>query len=87
VFTIFVAAGAAGGAVLPYFVGLINQFAGRVAGMCSICIPIFGVLCCMYWMKDHVALTDSARVGVADTEPGQAGNPVEVRGSDKLHLR
>ncbi|MHB8895274.1 MAG: MFS transporter [Candidatus Geothermincolia bacterium] len=56
VFTIFIAAGAAGGAVLPYFVGLVNQFAGRVAGMCAICIPIFGVLGCLYWMKDHVIL-------------------------------
>jgi fucose permease len=59
VFTIFVAAGAAGGAVLPYFVGLVNQFAGPVAGMCSICIPIFGVFACLYKMRGRLALNGS----------------------------
>jgi MFS transporter, FHS family, glucose/mannose:H+ symporter len=55
VFTIFVAAGAAGGAVLPYFVGLVNQFAGRVAGMCAIAVPIFGVLVCLYRLRPDIS--------------------------------
>lgn len=54
VFTMFLAAGAAGGAVLPYFVGLVNQFFGLVWGMCSIAIPVFGVLACIYWLRHHV---------------------------------
>ncbi|HEY5527260.1 MAG TPA: MFS transporter [Candidatus Anoxymicrobiaceae bacterium] len=70
VFTIFVAAGAAGGAVLPYFVGLVNQFAGRVAGMCSIAIPIFGVLVCLYKLKPDISVASrpsGARLVEADT--------------------
>lgn len=68
VFTIFVAAGAAGGAVLPYFVGLVNQFAGRTIGMCSICLPILGVLACLYWMKDHVSLAASPELSASTLE-------------------
>jgi len=55
VFTVFVAAGAAGGAVLPYFVGLVNQFGGLVAGMCSICLPIFGVVVCLRRLRGQVS--------------------------------
>lgn len=54
VFTIFIAAGAAGGACLPYLVGLVNQFAGLVAGMCSISLAVFGVLGCLYWLRPQV---------------------------------
>jgi fucose permease len=54
VFTVFLAAGAAGGAVLPYLVGLVNQFGGLVIGMCSISIPVFGVVACLYWLRRHV---------------------------------
>lgn len=60
VFSIFVAAGAAGGAVLPYFVGLINQFAGRVAGMWSICVPLLGVLGCLFWLRARTSLVPGA---------------------------
>lgn len=56
VFTVFVAAGAAGGAVLPYLVGLVNQFGGLVLGMCSVAVPVAGVLVSLYWLKSHVAL-------------------------------
>jgi fucose permease len=55
VFTIYIAAGAAGGACLPYLVGLVNQFAGLVAGMCAIALPIFGVVACLYWLRPQVA--------------------------------
>jgi MFS transporter, FHS family, glucose/mannose:H+ symporter len=54
VFTVFVAAGAAGGAVLPYLVGLVNQFAGLVLGMSSISLALFGVLACLFWLREHV---------------------------------
>ena len=55
VFTIFVGLGAVGGAVLPYLVGLVNQFAGVVLGMSSISIAVFGVLACLYWLRGHVS--------------------------------
>lgn len=54
VFTIFLAAGAAGGACLPYLVGLVNQFVGRTAGMSLICVPLFGVLASLYWLRDYI---------------------------------
>ncbi|MBK5092453.1 MAG: MFS transporter [Actinobacteria bacterium] len=54
VFTLFLAAGALGGAVLPYLVGLLNQFAGRVAGMSSIAVMVFGVLVCLFWLKGQL---------------------------------
>lgn len=54
VFTVFLAGGAAGGAILPYLVGLVNQFAGLVVGMCSISLAIFGVIACLYWLKRQV---------------------------------
>ena len=57
VFSIFIAAGALGGACLPYAVGLVNQFAGLVVGMCSISLAVFGVLACLYWLKPQVAPT------------------------------
>jgi fucose permease len=69
VFTIFVAAGAAGGALLPYFVGLVNQFAGPVAGMCSICIPIFGVFACLYRIRGHLTLRTAPLAVEAGSEP------------------
>lgn len=56
VFTLFLAAGAAGSTVLPYFVGLVNQFLGLVWGMCSIAIPVLGVLVCVYWVRHHVSV-------------------------------
>lgn len=55
VFSIFLAAGAVGGAVLPYFVGLINQFGGYVAGMASICLPLFAVLACVILLRGELA--------------------------------
>lgn len=54
VFTLFLAAGAAGGAVLPYAVGLVNEFAGVSIGMASISIALFGLLLCLFWLKGHV---------------------------------
>ncbi len=54
VFTMFLAAGAAGGAILPYFVGLVNQFFGLAWGMSSIAIPVFGAMACVYWVRHHV---------------------------------
>lgn len=60
VFTIFMAAGAAGGAVLPYVLGLVNQFVGLTAGMCAIAVPIFGVLGCLYYLREHVAVAPDA---------------------------
>jgi len=56
VFTVFLAAGAAGGATLPYFVGLVNQFGGLALGMSSIALPVLGVIVCLYWLKAHVAI-------------------------------
>jgi len=74
VFTIYIAAGAAGGAVLPYFVGLVNQFGGRVLGMCSIALPVFGVLLCLYWLRPQVSVTAlAAAAGPAVAEPDIGG--------------
>jgi FHS family glucose/mannose:H+ symporter-like MFS transporter len=68
VFTIFVGLGAVGGAVLPYLVGLVNQFAGVVVGMSSISIAVFGVLVCLYGLRGHV----SERPAIAATAlPGE----------------
>lgn len=50
----FLAAGATGGAILPYFVGLVNQFFGLAWGMSSIAIPVFGAMACIYWTRHHV---------------------------------
>jgi MFS transporter, FHS family, glucose/mannose:H+ symporter len=55
VFTLFVAAGAAGSTFLPYFVGLVNQFAGSVIGMCSIALPVFGVMICVFLIRNHIS--------------------------------
>lgn len=54
VFTIFLAAGAAGGALLPYFIGLVNQYVGLTVGMCLISVPLFLVIACMYRIKSQV---------------------------------
>jgi len=64
VFTVFLAGGALGGAVLPYLIGLVNQFAGRVAGMCSIAIPIFGVFACLYWLRPQLMEKEPAVIEV-----------------------
>jgi fucose permease len=64
VFTVLLAAGALGGAVLPYLIGLVNQFAGRVAGMCSIAIPIFGVFACLYWLRPQLLGKEPAVIEV-----------------------
>lgn len=61
VFTMFVAAGAAGGAVLPYLVGLVNQYGGLALGMCSVAVPVIGVLASLYWLRGHVMLPSSSR--------------------------
>lgn len=55
VFTLFLAAGAVGGATLPYLVGLVNQFAGLAAGMSIIALPVFGVLACLYRIRTQVS--------------------------------
>ncbi len=75
VFTVFVAAGAAGGAVLPYLVGLVNQFAGLVIGMSSISLALFGVLGCLFWLKEHVL--DSSP-GWADAREERALSPEDA---------
>ncbi|MBU1672049.1 MAG: MFS transporter [Actinobacteria bacterium] len=54
VFSVFLAAGAVGGAVLPYFVGLTNQFGGYVVGMASISLPLFGVLACLIVLRGEL---------------------------------
>ncbi len=69
VFAVFMAAGAAGGAVLPYLVGIVNQFGGLVFGMCSIALPIAGVLACLYWLKGHVLLPSGEQVPEAAAAP------------------
>ena len=74
VFTLYVAAGAAGGAVLPYFVGLVNQFGGRVLGMSSIALPVFGVLVCLYWLRSQVSETSLTRA----VAPAAARPDIEV---------
>jgi len=73
-FTVYVAAGAAGGAVLPYFVGLVNQFGGRIAGMASIALPVFGVFVCLYLLRSQVSQTALARVSA----PAMAQPDIEV---------
>ena len=54
VFTSFFAAGAIGGALFPYAVGIMNQFIDPRFGMASISFLILGVLACLYWIKPHV---------------------------------
>jgi len=54
VFTIFLAAGALGGAILPYAVGLVNQFAGLVPGMASIAVLLVGVTAFLFWTKGRL---------------------------------
>lgn len=54
VFTIFLAAGALGGAILPYAVGLVNQFAGLVPGMASISVLLVGVTAFLFWAKGRL---------------------------------
>ena len=63
VFTLFLAAGALGGAILPYLIGLVNQFAGLVAGMSSIAILVFGVLACLFWLRGQLLGRDAAVSG------------------------
>ncbi len=54
VFTSFFAAGAIGGALFPYVVGIMNQFIDPRFGMASVSFLILGVLACLYWIKPHV---------------------------------
>jgi fucose permease len=54
VFTVYIAAGAAGGAVLPYAIGLVNQFTGLVVGMCLVSIPVFGILLCLLALRPEL---------------------------------
>lgn len=54
VFTLFLAAGAAGGAFLPYLVGLVNQFVGMAAGMSLISVPLIGVVTCLFWLRGYI---------------------------------
>ena len=59
VFTLFLGAGALGGAILPYLVGLVNQFAGIVTGMSSIAGLVFGVLACLFWLRGQLLGRDA----------------------------
>jgi fucose permease len=59
VFTLFLGAGALGGAILPYLVGLVNQFAGIVTGMSSIAVLVFGVLACLFWLRGQLLGRDA----------------------------
>lgn len=60
VFATFIAAGAVGGAFLPYVIGLVNEFTGLVAGMCLISVPIAGVLVCLYFLRPLVGTGGTA---------------------------
>ncbi len=75
VFTLFVAAGALGGAVLPYFVGLVNQFSGLVAGMCSISVPMIGVLVCLLRLRKLVSRDKPAEAGGVTGSPPSSPDP------------
>ncbi|MBU4217352.1 MAG: MFS transporter [Actinobacteria bacterium] len=63
VFTSFFAAGAIGGALFPYAVGILNQFIDPRFGMASISFLILGVLACLYWIKPHVTDGDGGSGG------------------------
>jgi FHS family glucose/mannose:H+ symporter-like MFS transporter len=65
VFTLYIAAGAAGGAVLPYLIGLVNQFTGLIVGMCLVSVPLFGVLACLYWLRPEVSSRAAAGIAAA----------------------
>lgn len=67
VFTSIIAAGAIGGAIFPYAVGLLNQYVGPKFGMSSVAVLMLGVVACLYWIKPHV-FREKPKVDVAGKE-------------------
>lgn len=59
VFSVLVAAGAAGSAVMILASGLINQFGNRSLAMALIAVPVLGVFGCLFWLREHLSATPS----------------------------
>lgn len=67
VFTLFLSVGAFGGAVLPYLIGLINQYVGLVVGMCSISVLLAGVAACLFRLHSTVMGRTTKPPGIEST--------------------
>ncbi|RJP29897.1 MAG: MFS transporter [Actinobacteria bacterium] len=59
VITAIISAGAVGGVVFPYLIGLLNQHINPILGMSSVSVFIVGVIVCVHWIKPHVIDTST----------------------------